>query len=62
MYFNVIEKRERLGFDDIAGVTYLYPSDNVFGTCASVAPIGGTSALAFSRVVYSWFISNQKKS
>ena len=47
MYFNVIEKRERLGFDDIAGVTYLYPSDNVFGTCASVAPIGGTSALAF---------------
>ena len=47
MYFNVVEKRERLGFDDIAGVTYLYPSDNVFGTCASVAPVGGTSVVAF---------------
>ena len=47
MYFNVVEKRDRLGFDDIAGVTYLYPSDSVFGTCASVAPIGGTSVIAF---------------
>lgn len=36
MYFQSIESRFRLGWDDIDGVTYLYPTEQPFSGCGTV--------------------------
>jgi hypothetical protein len=35
MYYTLVPVRDRLGFDDIDGVTYLYPKDQPFG-CGTI--------------------------
>lgn len=37
MYFQSISTRETLGPDDVDGVTYLYPMEQPFGGCGSIA-------------------------
>lgn len=44
MYFESVATREALGWDDVDGITYLYPMEQPLSDCGAVAPIGPRSS------------------
>ena len=45
MYYQSISTRERLGWDDIDGVTYLYPTEQPIGGCGVIEDISKNNFL-----------------
>lgn len=62
MYYTLVPVRDRLGWDDIDGITYLYPREQPFG-CGTISQVdSGAVAFAFFGLLlfpFIWFQSRK---